>query len=117
MFEWISDAISWVGDTVGGFFSDVGSAISDAIWDVMFEWIFSKVYGVIAEMFKWINQTISDIFQLSWVQMFVNLFGSLAWMLFITGMIVAVFDTAIAYESGQANIKGICLNVLKGFLQ
>ena len=26
-----------------------------------------------------------------------------------------MFDTALAYESGQANIKGTCLNVLKGF--
>ena len=37
-------------------------------------------------------------------------------MLFVCGMIVAVFDTAIAYESGQANIKNTCLNVLKGFM-
>lgn len=37
-------------------------------------------------------------------------------MLFVCGLIVAVFDTAIAYESGQANIKNTCLNVLKGFM-
>ncbi len=32
------------------------------------------------------------------------------------GMIVAVFDCAIAYESGQNSIKTTCLNVLKGFM-
>lgn len=53
---------------------------------------------------------------MSWVQAFISLFHSLAWMLFVCGLIVAVFDTAIAYESGQANIKGTCLNVLKGFM-
>ncbi len=31
------------------------------------------------------------------------------------GTIVAVFDCAIAYESGQNSIKTTCLNVLKGF--
>ena len=48
--------------------------------------------------------------------MFVGLFGSFAWMLFVCGLIVAVFDTAVAYESGQANIKNTCINVLKGFM-
>ena len=33
---------------------------------------------------------------------FVGLFGSFAWMLFVCGLVVAVFDTAVAYESGQA---------------
>ena len=32
------------------------------------------------------------------------------------GLIVAVFDCAIAYESGQNSIKTTCLNVLKGFM-
>lgn len=50
------------------------------------------------------------------MQSFIALFHSLAWMLFVCGLIVAVFDTAIAYESGQANIKNTCLNVLKGFM-
>lgn len=101
MFDWISDAIDW---------------ISDAIWDIMFEWIFNKVYGLIAELFTFINETATDIFALSWVQVFVGLFGSFAWMLFVCGLVVAVFDTAVAYESGQANIKNTCINVLKGFM-
>ena len=120
MFEWISDAIDWIGDGISSLWDNtVGAAadaISDAIWDIMFEWIFNKVYGLIAELFTFINETATDIFALSWVQVFVGLFGSLAWMLFVCGLIVAVFDTAVAYESGQANIKNTCINVLKGFM-
>ena len=120
MFDWISDAIDWIGDGISSLWDNtVGAAadaISDAIWDIMFEWIFNKVYGLIAELFTFINETATDIFALSWVQVFVGLFGSLAWMLFVCGLIVAVFDTAIAYESGQANIKNTCINVLKGFM-
>ena len=120
MFDWISDAIDWISDGISSLWDNtVGAAadaISDAIWDIMFEWIFNKVYGLIAELFTFINETATDIFVLSWVQVFVGLFGSFAWMLFVCGLIVAVFDTAVAYESGQANIKKTCINVLKGFM-
>lgn len=120
MFEWISDAIDWISDGISSLWDNtVGAAadaISDAIGDIMFEWIFNKVYGLIAELFTFINETATDIFALSWVQVFVGLFGSFSWMLFVCGLIVAVFDTAVAYESGQANIKNTCINVLKGFM-
>ena len=120
MFDWISDAIDWISDGISSLWDNtVGAAadaISDAIWDIMFEWIFNKVYGLIAELFTFINETATDIFALPWVQVFVGLFGSLAWMLFVCGLVVAVFDTAVAYESGQANIKNTCINVLKGFM-
>ena len=82
----------------------------------MFSWLFNLIYGAVADLFEFINASTSSIFALSWVQSFIALFHSLAWMLFVCGLIVAVFDTAIAYESGQANIKNTCLNVLKGFM-
>ena len=120
MFDWISDAVDWIGDGIsslwGNTIGNVTDAVGDWIWETMFEWLFNLIYGAIADLFEFINSTASDIFELSWVQAFISLFHSLAWMLFVCGMSVAVFDTAIAYESGQANIKGTCLNVLKGFM-
>ena len=120
MFDWIGDAIDWIGDGISSLWDNtVGSAvdaITDEIWDIMFSWLFNLIYGAVADLFEFINESTSDIFALSWVQSFISLFHSLAWMLFVCGMIVAVFDTAIAYESGQANIKNTCINVLKGFM-
>ena len=120
MFDWISDAIDWIGDGISSLWDNtIGSAvdtITDAIWDVMFEWLFNLIYGAVADLFEFINSTTSDIFTLSWVQAFISLFHALGWMLFVCGLIVAVFDAAVAYESGQANIKNTCLNVLKGFM-
>ena len=120
MFDWISDAVDWIGDGISSLWDNtignVTDAIGDWIWETMFEWLFNLIYGAVADLFEFINGTTSDIFELSWVQAFISLFHSLAWMLFVCGLIVAVFDTAIAYESGQANIKGTCLNVLKGFM-
>ena len=40
------------------------------------------------------------------------LFG---WALFVTGTVVAIFDVAIEYQHGRANIQSCCLNILKGF--
>lgn len=120
MFDWIGDAIDWIGDGISSLWdSTIGGAteaIGDWIWETMFEWLFNLIYGGIADLFEFINNSTSDIFTLSWVQAFIALFHNLAWMLFACGLVVAVFDTAIAYESGQANIKNTCLNVLKGFM-
>jgi len=120
MFDWIGDAIDWIGDGISSLWDNtignVSEAIGDWIWEAMFEWLFNLIYGAIADLFEFINETTSDVFAMSWVQAFVGLFQSLAWMLFVCGLVVAVFDTAIAYESGQANIKSTCLNVLKGFM-
>lgn len=120
MFDWIGDAVDWIGDGISSLWDNtignVSEAIGDWIWEAMFEWVFNLIYGAIADLFEFINSTTSDVFAMSWVQAFVGLFQSLAWMLFVCGLVVAVFDTAIAYESGQANIKNTCLNVLKGFM-
>ena len=116
MFDWIGDAAEGLWNGITGAVGDAADAVSDAIWDVMFEWVFNLIYGAIADLFTFINESTADIFSLSWVQAFISLFNALAWMLFVCGLIVAVFDTAIAYENGQANIKNTCLNVIKGFI-
>ena len=120
MFDWIGDAIDWIGDGISSLWDstvgEVTDAIGDWIWECMFEWLFNLIFGAVAELFEFINESSADIFDMAWVDAFLSLFHHLAWMLFICGMIVAIFDTAISYESGQANIKNTCLNVLKGFM-
>ena len=112
MFDWIGDALDWIGDKL----SSAGEAISEAVWDIMLEWIFNTVYGAIAEFFAMINGMGSDIFDLAWVDAFLQLFSLFGWTLFAAGLAVAVFDTAIEYQTGRANIQSTCLNVLKGFM-
>ena len=119
MFDWVGDAIDWIGDGISSLWDNtVGVVTSEAarvIFDMMFDWLFMLIYDGIAALFYAIDQSTADLFELGWIQAFVTLFYNIGWILFITGMVVAVFDTAIAYESGQANIKDTFLNVLKGF--
>ena len=58
----------------------------------------------------------ADIFDLSWVQATIRLFTLFGWSLFAAGVVVAVFDVAVEYQSGRANIKSTAINILKGFL-
>ena len=57
----------------------------------------------------------AEIFDLQWVQATVHLFTLFGWALFVAGVVVAIFDVAIEYQSGRANIKNTALNILKGF--
>ena len=57
----------------------------------------------------------ADVFDLEWVQATINLFTLFGWALFVAGTVVAVFDVAVEYQNGRANIKTTAINVLKGF--
>ena len=119
MFDWIGDAIDWIGDGISSLWDNtvgvVTSEAARAIFDVMFDWLFMLVYDGIADIFNFINESTTDLFQLGWIQAFLTLFHNIGWILFVCGLIVAVFDTAVACDSGNSNIKDTCLNILKGF--
>lgn len=51
----------------------------------------------------------------AWIRAIVQLFTLFGWGLFAAGMVVAIFDLAVEYQSGRANIKNTLLNILKGF--
>ena len=115
MFDWLGDFFNGIGDAIGGAFNSVGSAISEAIWEVMLQWYYETIYNAIADFFTLMGNMGADLFDLAWVQATINLFVLFGWALYVTGIIVAVFDVAIEYQSGRANIKTTALNILKGF--
>ena len=115
MFDWLGDFFNGIGDAIGGAFNRVGSAISEAIWEAMLQWYYETIYNAIADFFTLMGNMGADLFDLAWVQATINLFVLFGWALYVTGIIVAVFDVAIEYQSGRANIKTTALNILKGF--
>ena len=115
MFDWLGDFFNGIGDAIGGAFNGVGSAISEAIWEAMLQWYYETIYNAIADFFTLMGNMGADLFDLAWVQATINLFVFFGWALYVTGIIVAVFDVAIEYQSGRANIKTTALNILKGF--
>lgn len=89
--------------------------MSNAIWNTMIRWFYETFYNAIADFFTLMGNMGADMFTLAWVKATVHLFTLFGWALFVAGVIVAIFDVAIEYQCGRANIKTTALNVLKGF--
>lgn len=117
MFDWIGDLISGIGDAISGAFQSLWEVISSSIWDIFLKWIYEAIYGAIADFFTMMGNMGANMFDLPWVQAVVKLFSLFGWALFVAGLVVAVFDTAIEYQSmGRVNIKRQILPVLYSFL-
>lgn len=115
MFDWLGDIISGLGDAIGSVFDTLGQQISNVIWNTMLQWFYETIYGAVADFFTVMGNMGADIFDLDWVKATIKLFTLFGWSLFIAGVAVAVFDVAIEYQCGRANIKTTAINILKGF--
>ncbi len=115
MFDWLGDLISGIGEAIGSFFGFVGEEISSAIWDAMLQWFYETIYGAVANFFTLMGNMGADIFELEWIKAAIQLFTLLGWTLYMAGVVIAVFDMAIEYQNGRANIKTTAINVIKGF--
>ena len=93
----------------------LGTQISNAIWDAILKWFYEIIYGAIADFFEMMGNMGADVFDLEWVKATVKLFTLFGWGLFVAGTVVAIFDVAIEYQCGRANVKTTALNIIKGF--
>lgn len=81
----------------------------------MLQWLYETIYGAVADFFTMMGNMGADIFDLDWVKATIKLFTLFGWALFVAGVVVAIFDVAIEYQCGRANIKTTSINILKGF--
>ena len=117
MFDWIGDIISGIGDAIASAFASLWETISSGIWDIFFKWIYQWVYNAIADFFTMMGTMGTELFDLPWVEAVLKLFSYFGWALFAAGLVVAVFDTAIEYQSMERiNIKRQVLPMIYGFL-
>ena len=81
----------------------------------MLKWFYETIYNAVADFFSMMGNMGADIFDLDWIQATIKLFTLFGWALFIAGVVVAIFDVAIEYQHGRADIKSTAVNILKGF--
>ena len=115
MFDWLGDIFSGIGDAIGSTFEFLGEQISNVIWNTMLKWFYETIYNAVADFFTMMGNMGADIFELDWIKATIRLFTLFGWSLFVAGVIVAIFDVAIEYQNGRANIKTTAINILKGF--
>lgn len=114
---WLSDLINGIADAIGGAFRQLWETVSSTIWDLFLRWIYEAIYNAIADFFTMMGNMGNGLFDLPWVQAYLKLFSLFGWALFIAGLAVAVFDTAIEYQSMHGiNIKQQVMPMLYGFL-
>ena len=115
MFDWIGELIDAVVGAIQDGFEWIGETITSTIWTTMLRWFYETIYNAVADFFELIGNMGADIFELEWVEATVKLFTLFGWALFVAGLVVAIFDVAVEYQNGRANIKTTAINILKGF--
>ena len=115
MFDWLGDIFSGIGNAIGDTIEYLGTQIANTIFDAILQWFYEIIYGAVADFFTMMGNMGAEIFDLSWVQATIRLCTLFGWSLFVAGTVVAIFDVAIEYQNGRANIKTTSINILKGF--
>jgi len=88
----------------------------DSLLQSIMDFMFAEVIKVLSEFFTMMNQMGVDVLELPWIQILVSFFGHIGWALFITGMALSIFDTAIEAQNGKASVRDTSINLIKGFM-
>ena len=88
----------------------------DSLLQSIMDFMFAEVIKVLSEFFTMMNQMGVDVLELPWIQILVTFFGHIGWALFIAGMALSIFDTAIEAQNGKASVRDTSINLIKGFM-
>lgn len=90
--------------------------VADTVLSQIMDWIYSQVVGFLGNFFAAMGNMGAELFEMGWVGSVVQFFYQLAWALYGVGLVVAVFECAIEYQSGRGSVRDTMLNALKGFM-
>ena len=115
--EWITNLVNGFGDAISKALSSTFMSVSDTIWEKFMGFLYSMIYQSLADFFSMMTEIGANLFDLDWVKAALHFFNLFGWGLFIAGLVVAIFDTAIEYQTmGRLNIKKQVLPFLYGLL-
>ena len=86
------------------------------VMDQFIDWLYGQIVGFLGNFFSQMGDMGAELFDMSWVQSIVLFFSYLAWALYVTGLVVAAFETGIEHQNGRGSIKDTALNAIKGFM-
>lgn len=95
--------------------SDLFADASRSIFEQLIGWVYEMIFSAASFFFSLMNDMGAEIFNYNWIKATVRLFTLFGWGLFVAGIVVAVFDTALQYQQGTNAIRNTILNVIKGF--
>ena len=86
-----------------------------ALMDQFLDWIYSQLIGFFGNFFSVMGNMGIELFEMNWVKSIILFFSYLAWALYGVGLVAAIFEVGIEYQTGRANVKDAALNAVKGF--
>lgn len=75
--------------------------VVDTVFEDIIEWFYGQLVGFLGVFFGAMGNMGAELFGLIWVQGIIQFFSYLAWALYVTGVVVAVFECAIEYQTGR----------------
>lgn len=87
----------------------------DQILNMALDWLYQQIVNGLSQFFGYMNESGYNLFAQPWVMKIVQLFSNIGWALYVTSIVVAVFEFAIESQNGRADPKGMALNIIKGF--
>lgn len=107
--------VEGIGDAIAKALSSTWVDVSDNLWDSFLAFIYSLIYQALSDFFSGMTEIGANLFDLEWVRAALRFFGLFGWGLYVAGLIVAIFDIAIEYQSmGRLDIKRQILPFLYG---
>ena len=82
------------------------------LMDQFIDWVYSQLVGFFGNFFAEMGNMGVELFEMSWVQSIVLFFSYLAWTLYVVGLVVAVFEVGIEYQTGRASIKDAAISAV-----
>lgn len=90
--------------------------VASVVLEAILDWAYDQIIGFLGGFFAVMGNMGAELLQLSWVQCIVLFFHQLGWALFAVSLVVCIFECALQFSNGRADIKGAALNVIKGFM-
>lgn len=90
--------------------------VVETIFEQILNWVYNQVLESVNTFFGMMNNMGADLFQLPWIKSIILFISYLGWIFFAIGLVVAVFDVAIEYQNGRADVRSVLINVIKGFM-
>lgn len=90
--------------------------VAESVFNQVMDWIHATLVDFFSDAFAMINGMGVELFDFVWVKALLLFFKNIAWALFTVGLILAIFETAIAYQHGRGSVQDTTLNIIKGFM-
>lgn len=90
--------------------------VADLVLGQVFDWVYAKIVEFLGEFFTMMNGMGAELFDFPWVQAVVEFFSCFAWTLYVLGLVVAVFEAAVEFQSGRSGVlRDASMGAVKGF--